>query len=1319
MRRVNSACVAAFLAWLCVPICAVAQVNAIVSGTASDATGALIPGVEITATNVNTGIVTTVITNETGSYSMPSLQPGSYRLSATLSGFQTATYNNVQLSQGQEVRLNFTLTVGAVTQAVEVVVDADTVLATTSVSVGNALPEVQVRTLPLATRNVLDLVKTAAGAVDNNFAGARVSQLNTTLDGLVVSDGRYLDWNGAFSATFASPDLVEEVQVMVNTVDAAVGRGSGQVRMQTRSGTNEFHGALFYTNNNSALNTNNWFQNLVGSQKSYRNRNQFGGRLGGPIKRNRAFFFILYDGQRYLEKQDVVSTVLTAPARQGIFRYLTENAPGDSGGVTRRNGNAFSTTPSVDLTGRLLTVSPASGAPLFLNSFNLFSDVRDPNRTRIDPVWVSPEYLKRMPLPNDYTAGDGLNTAGYRWHRTHPGSENATGSSPDTNRDTFSTRFDYQVSSRNKLSYRMSREEDWGVTGQSGLPAFPDGFFGEARRFPGTYNAAWISTVSPTVLNEFRWGLRVSNSTRWSPFEMRCCYRGKQEADIIKSSADALATFPQAQGQLFYMSPTLSLGSYAPFGTATPNQVISPLTEFTDTVSWTRGAHSFQSGFDVQLTRSDQSNGGGTYTTRPFATLGVGNVPVPGINSTNFRGLNSNDIGTAEGILANLAGTVADIRHQFFVNSPNQNTFSDYRDTFLFARDYHQNDWSVFFKDNWKVAKNFTLNLGLRYDKYGTPYDASGLGVRPKGGQSALFGISGKDFSALWQPGAAGGSLTLIEFAGKHSPNPNVQIYNDDWKDIGPSLGFSWSLPWFKRATVLRGGYGITYTGGVTYLQYSSNIASAPGTALAQLFTPATYLDIAAVTAPGAKFVPLDTGGARPLDPVSLTNRTAPINGYADDRRIPYVQGFNLSIQRELARSLTLDISYVGSKGTRLWSPIELNEPNIFENGILDAFNVTRAGGNAPLFDRILNGLNVTGVGVVNGTSLTGSQALRRFTTTNQWLANGEVANLANWLNNTSALTGQNGGLLRNGNLPENFIVVNPQFGTVRLHGNNDNSIYHSLTTQLTKRLSHGVSSEFSYTWSKNLGNSGAGNAQTGDTTANTRDPRNRQLQRGLVVFNRAHQFKSYGTWALPFGPNRALLSSGPNWVHRVVEGWDLSGIFNWISGAPLSFVSMRRTLGVAANSNTADLLTKLPAALGNVRVQDGFVEYFGNLRTPRAPLPSFGGDATLPGRFTNQVVVDSAGNILLQNPTPGSTGNTALNFPGLEGPARLSLDMALSKRIQIAEKKTFTIRADAINILNTPQWGDPNTDINSANFGRITNASGERTFTINARIDF
>jgi len=310
---------------------------------------------------------------------------------------------------------------------------------------------------------------------------------------LPTMDGRYNDWNGAYSAVFTSPDLVEEVQVIVNSIDAAAGRGSGQVKMQTRSGGNDFHGALFYSNRNSALASQGWFQNLVGADKTFSNRNQFGGRLGGPIVKNKAFFFVLIDEQRYVEKLSVVSNVLTEPARQGIFRYLTEGATGANGGTSRRNGNAFSTTPSVDLNGNILT-NAASGAPLFLNSFNLFSDVKDPNRTRIDPTWVGPEYLARMPLPNDYTVGDGLNTAGFRWRRRHPGTDTSTGNDPNTNRDHLSTRFDYQVNTKNKLTYTMSREEDWGVTGQTGLPDFPNGYFGEIRRYPDIYTAAWTST---------------------------------------------------------------------------------------------------------------------------------------------------------------------------------------------------------------------------------------------------------------------------------------------------------------------------------------------------------------------------------------------------------------------------------------------------------------------------------------------------------------------------------------------------------------------------------------------------------------------------------------------------------------------------------------------------------------------------------------------------------------------------------------------------------------------------------------------------------
>jgi hypothetical protein len=110
-------------------------------------------------------------------------------------------------------------------------------------------------------------------------------------------------------------------------------------------------------------------------------------------------------------------------------------------------------------------------APVY-NSFNLFGDVRDPNRTRIDPIWVGPQYLSRMPLPNDYTVGDGLNTAGYRWLRRHPGVDSSTGNDPNNNRDHLSARVDYQLNTHNKLTYTMSREKDWGVTGQTDFPTF-------------------------------------------------------------------------------------------------------------------------------------------------------------------------------------------------------------------------------------------------------------------------------------------------------------------------------------------------------------------------------------------------------------------------------------------------------------------------------------------------------------------------------------------------------------------------------------------------------------------------------------------------------------------------------------------------------------------------------------------------------------------------------------------------------------------------------------------------------------------------------
>ena len=1328
-----------------------AQVNAVLSGTVSDASGALIPGVEVTAKNINTGITDTRLTNETGNFVFPSLQPGTYTLSSSLAGFQNATYNNVVLGQGQQVRLNFTLQVAAAAQNVEVLIAADTLIATTSSSVGNVLPDSVVRDLPLASRNVLDLVATtpavittlnAFGAPVQNFGGTPISQVNTTRDGLVTNDGRYNNSNGAYSAVYTSPDMVEEVRITTNNIDPALGRGSAQVQMRTRAGGNEYHGALFYTNNNSKFAAQPYFQNLAGAPKSYQNRNQFGGRLGGPIKKNKAFFFVLIDDQRFLEKQDYLATVLTEQARAGIFRYLTQDS---AGGTARRNGNVFSATPSVNKVGQPLAADPVTGAPLFLNSFNLFTDVRDPNRTRIDPVWVGPQWLTRMPLPNDFTVGDGLNTAGIRWKQPHAGLDGATGQSQNANRNHLTTRFDYQLNSNNKFTYTMSREKNWGVTGQTGLPDYQSGAFGDVKRVPDFYTVSWTSTWSSTILNEFRFGMKRDTWQGTSPLDKGCCWNGAKESDLVDSAKQMVASFPSIGGNFVYVTQGgtggliasgTSVGSamtYAPFGVASPRQSISPFKQIADTLSFTKGAHSFQTGFEFEFTSSHQFNHGGQQTTRPFVTLGVGNTPVVNITPTNFRGIQANDITTGQLLLADLAGTINNIMEQYFVNSPTATDWTDYRKTILFQRDLHENDWAIYFKDNWKVSRDFTLNVGLRYDKYGVPYDTTGLGGRFTGGQStnggeaALFGCSGTSFNVMWNPnvGCDPTRLTTTEFVGKGSPNPGRTFWGNDWNNFAPSIGFSYALPQFGRSTVIRGGYGINYAGAPDFLSYSGNIANLPGQTLNITYSPTAYLDLTGL--PAANVIPVPTGGAKPFGAVPLTNRAANITGYTDHRVTPYIQNFNLSVQRELAQNLTLDLSWVGNKTSKLFSSVQLNENNIFENGILDAFKVTRAGGNAPLFNRLLNGLNVTGVGVVNGTTLTGSQALRALSTTNQFLANGDVGALANFINTTSSFTGSNGGLLRSAGLPENFIVVNPQFAQLTLEGNNSSSSYHSFQSLLTKRFSNGVYGQFSYAFSKALGdNQNAGLISGATYGASTlRDPRNRRLDKGLLSIDRTHVIKANGAFDLPFGPNRMFLSGAPAVVQRVVEGWQLSSVFSWISGAPLTFVPgtiatpfMLGTMGFRT-ANTADVVGSLPKGAGTVEKGNGFVQYFSGLSAKQAPLPDFGGDPNLPGRFTNQVVVDKSGNIVLKNPEPGTTGNTAIAMPGINGPSSLGLDMALSKKIRIAENKMFTIRADAVNFLNRPIWGNPNTNINSTTFGRITTATGNRTITFNARIDF
>ena len=211
---------------------------------------------------------------------------------------------------------------------------------------------------------------------------------------------------------------------------------------------------------------------------------------------------------------------------------------------------------------------------------------------------------------------------------------------------------------------------------------------------------------------------------------------------------------------------------------------------------------------------------------------------------------------------------------QLFVNSPTATDWTDYRSGILFRRKHHENDWDFWVKDSWKATKNLTLSFGLRYDKYGTPYDSLGLGGRFTGGQSGLFGISGTSFAtAQWAPYASSGSLTSTEFVGKASPQPGKLIYGNDWNNLAPSIGFAYNVPWLKSATVIRGGYGINYAGAPDFLSYSSNIANLPGFNFNYNSAPAGYVNLAGnVTALNG--VVAAAAATKPFQPQALATST-------------------------------------------------------------------------------------------------------------------------------------------------------------------------------------------------------------------------------------------------------------------------------------------------------------------------------------------------------------------------------------------------------------------------------------------------------------
>ena len=726
----------------------------------------------------------------------------------------------------------------------------------------------------------------------------------------------------------------------------------------------------------------------------------------------------------------------------------------------------------------------------------------------------------------------------------------------------------------------------------------------------------------------------------------------------------------------------------------------------------------------------------------PIVTGGAGAIPVTGIDKV--PGLLAPNLALAQNMLLTLAGSVNTISEKFETREPTDTQYLDYRQTYNGPqqppntygkiRTTKQNEFNFFVKDDWKITPDLTLNLGLRWDLFQVPYFESVSGKNftwgLRGGSSAAFGISGRSFNEWMSGGTAQkGDLTQIVQIGKGTPYPNQGLWPSDKHNFAPAIGFAWSPRWGgKDKTTVRGGYQIAYQlPGNTLSWIGSDIGNTPGSVYQPIDSGSgQYRDYSSIS------LPLPVAIA-PVSPTifPVTDRSQVLSVFAPNYTTPYVETFTLGITRALTSNLTLDVKYLGDRGMKLHSSMNLNEADFRNNGLLQALAVTRAGGDAPMFDQMFKGLNL-GSGVV-GTAVSGSEALRQNSSFRTFIANGDFASVARLLNTTNVGTVQprgqviNGGTLRSSGLfPENFIVANPQFSTLNYRSNSDSSNYHSLQAQVTVRKTHGISYRATYTWSRALATSGGVNSG-GVFNGTYRDLLNRRADYTLQPTQRLHDFRSFGTFELPFGPGRLLGANTSGWFARLIEGWDAGAIINLTSGAPLLVPGGQTIYGLSTlvggtppsrvdgttvtGAGAPDIVGVFPRQ-GKVTWPLTQGNAFGNFfpqQYQRVLDPACGGVASSIASFcTLSALADSSGKIVLRNAAPGQLGSLGLN--PLTGPGLWSFDANILKTVKIEESKTLTLRVDAHNLFNHPTPADPNLNINSGTFGEINSKFGNRT---------
>ncbi|MBL8206740.1 MAG: TonB-dependent receptor, partial [Blastocatellia bacterium] len=436
-------------------------------GTVSGPDGVL-PGATVKVTDNQTSKERTITSNGDGSFLLPQLDPGTYNVTVTVNGFKTYNVNNVKIDIGQEHSLNISLEIGQTAESVTITAGAE-LLNATNPQISNTVSPRQIVELPLNGRDPTSLILLQAGTASNgaqgtSINGQRPTFTNITRDGINIQDNHIRANASSFSVERPNVDDVGEFTLTTQNAGAELGYGASQVQFVTPRGQNAFHGSAQLYNRNSEFAANRYFNNASGTPRAFLNRNQFGGKISGPIIKNKLFFFGFYEGLLTRTQSTQVRTILTPSARQGVFTYLD-------------NANT-------------------------LRTVNLFTLLNNASLPGIDPL-ITSRILANVPaVGNAVDRGDQRNTTGYRFNQRN-----------NTDTDKYTGRFDYEINDKHTvngvLSYTNEKVNDRpDVDSPSGYLSTPTIVQPSTRKFT---SVAWRWTPSATFTNEVRSGAFLSD----------------------------------------------------------------------------------------------------------------------------------------------------------------------------------------------------------------------------------------------------------------------------------------------------------------------------------------------------------------------------------------------------------------------------------------------------------------------------------------------------------------------------------------------------------------------------------------------------------------------------------------------------------------------------------------------------------------------------------------------------------------------------------------------------------------------------------------